>query len=337
MIPRLLPRARARRLAALVIAAAACATVASLLAVDTTNAKSTSNCSSVTTIRTGEAPALAYAPPQLAQSQGYMLKYCLQLQETPVSGASVLLAEIESGQADVGLLNPAGIIQAVEAGIALKVIAPNTGPGDFAICTAKGSSITSLKQLQGKTVATSLLGSNTDIAFRVKLSRAGVDINNNNVKFVQILTSSLIPDIVNGVVDAGQCNEPGLTENLSGLKIIDQDPMEEVFGKNTPVTYAITTAAFAQAHPDVVKAYQHAYLAMAKAVSKNPRLFRAAAVSFDGTPANIAQTMRLPALPTTYAIKQLLTQVVTLEHYGAIKTPISTSVLKGLFISLPKS
>jgi len=335
MIHRLLRRPRARQLVAFAVTAA-CVGGGSLIAVDSTSAK-TSQCSSVPTIRTGEAPALAYAPPQLAQSTGFMLKYCLQLQESPVSGASVLLAEIEAGQADIGLLNPAGIIQAVESGIQLKIIAPNTGPGDFAVCVAANSPITSLKQLQGKTVATSLLGSNTDIAFRVRLFRAGVNVNAGNVNFVQILTASLIPDIVNGVVDAGQCNEPGLTENLSNLRIIDQDPMEEVFGKDTPVTYAITTAAFAAAHPRTVRAYQEAYLGMANAVAKNPRIFRAAAVSFDGTPGNVAATMRLPVLPTTYAIPQLLTQVITLQHYGVIKQPISPAALKALFVPLPKS
>jgi ABC-type nitrate/sulfonate/bicarbonate transport system substrate-binding protein len=334
MTHRLARRPRARHLLAFA-AALALAAGGSLVAVATSRAKS-SSCATVNTIRTGEAPALAYAPPQLAQTQGYMLKYCLQLQESPVSGASVLLAELEAGQADVGLLNPAGIIQAVESGIQLKVIAPNTGPGDFAVCVSKSSPITKLSQLAGKTVATSLLGSNTDIAFRVRLARAGVNINSGNVKFVQILTASLIPDIVNGVVDAGQCNEPGLTENLSGLRIIDQDPMEEVFGKSTPVTYAITTASFAAAHPTIVRDYQKAYLAMAAAVAKNPRIFRGAAVSFDGTPANVAQKMRLPALPTTYAFSQLWTQVLTLQHYGAIKQPISQSTLKALFVPLPK-
>lgn len=335
MIHRLLRRPRARQLAAFAVTLA-CVGGGSLIAVSSTSAKTT-KCAGVATIRTGEAPALAYAPPQLAQSQGFMLKYCLALQESPVSGASVLLAEMEAGQADIGLLNPAGIIQAVESGIQLKIIAPNTGPGDFAICVAKDSPITSLSQLSGKTVATSLLGSNTDIAFRVRLARAGVNVNNNNVKFVQILTSSLVPDIANGVVDAGQCNEPGLTENLSSLRIIDQDPMEEVFGKDTPVTYAITTAAFAAAHPHIVAEYQEAYLGMAAAVAKNQNLFRAAAVNFDGTPANIASTMRLPALPLTYAFPQLLTQVVTLEHYHAIKQPISKAALQALFVPLPKT
>jgi len=336
MIHRLLRRPRARHLVAFAVTAA-CAGGGSLIVVDSTSAKTPKpkQCSTVAVIRTGEAPALAYAPPQLAQSQGYMLQHCLQLQESPVSGASVLLAEIEAGQADIGLLNPAGIIQAVESGIQLKIIAPNTGPGDFAVCVGKNSPITSLSQLAGKTVATSLLDSNTDIAFRVRLKKAGVDLT--TVKFVQILTSSLIPDIVNGVVDAGQCNEPGLTENLSGMRIIDQDPMDEVFGKDTPVTYAITTAAFAAAHPHIVQAYQAAYLEMADAVAKNQTIFRAAAVNFDGTPAAIADKMRLPALPTTYAFPQLLKQVVTLENFHAIKQPISTAALQALFVPLPKS
>src|SRR5262249_28032190 len=148
-------------------------------------------CTAYQTLRTGRNPATAYAPPQIAASTGFLKQECVKLEEQDVAGAAVLVAQMQAGRADMALLNPARIIQAVQSGIQLKIIAPNTGPGDFSFCVGKDSSIRSLKDFEGKSISTTLLGSNTDIAVRVLLARAGVNLN--SVKFVQLLAASNVP------------------------------------------------------------------------------------------------------------------------------------------------
>src|SRR5579862_9608962 len=200
MISQFQRRPLRRAVVASAVLAAAAAGASGLLASST--AKAASKCSTVQTLRTGYNISAGYLPPIIAQANGYLVKYCLQVQEQPIAGAAVLLAQVESGNADMALLNPAGIIQAVEAGIQLRIIAPDDGAGDMPECTAANSGITSITQLTGKAVATTLLRSSTDVAFRVRLARAGVNINSNNVHFVQVPNASIIPEVINGTVQA---------------------------------------------------------------------------------------------------------------------------------------
>ncbi|HVW17400.1 MAG TPA: ABC transporter substrate-binding protein [Solirubrobacteraceae bacterium] len=326
-----------RALAGLLSVAVLVAAIVASIGASTAGAAT--KCKSYQTLRTGKNIAAAYNPPQITAATGFLKQECVKLQEQDVAGAAVLLAQVEAGRADMALLNPAGIVQAVESGIKLKIIAPNTGPGDFAICVSKNSSITSdpktWKQFEGKSVVTTLLGSNTDIAFRVKLARAGVDLD--KVKFVQILQASLAQSIINQTVAGGQCNEPNIVLNADKFRVIDQNPMAEVYGKDSPVTYAITTESFYNSHKPLITAYQKAYLRTAKLVARNPTTYRRLAHYFMQLPTDVTNKMRLAAMPTTYAYDQLVKQLKSLQQFGAIKALVPDKQLKALFVPLPTS
>jgi len=289
-------------------------------------------CEKMDTLVTGASPALAYAPPQIAETEGILAKYCIKLKTESIAGAAALLAQVQSGRAQLGLLNPAGIVQAVQSGIKLRIIAPNTEPGDFALVAAKkNDQINELKDFEGKTLATSLLGANTDIAIRVILEKAGV----KNVKFVQVTSANIPQAIINGQVDGGQGNEPSLTQFKDQYKVIHENPMVEAFGQGSPVTYAYVTEKFYNENKDLVTRYQKAYLEVAKMIQADETPFRKAAVDFAKLPKNVADTMRLPTLGTDYRFEALMTQINALAKYKSLKQAPSEEEMRALFVPLP--
>lgn len=300
------------------------------------HAKTTPKCSSYKTITTGYNISAAYAPPWIIQKDGYARDYCLKIVDTPVEGGAVLLAQVESGHLDMGLLTPAGIVQAVEAGVKLKIIAPGVGPGDQPICTANNSGITNINQLGGKSVGTTLLGSSVDIAFRVVLASHNVDTS--TINFVQIPSASVIPEVLNGTVAASACPEPAEAQNASQLRILDKDPLAQAWGSRTPSAYMYTTAAYAAKHKATIKAYQKAYLAFATAVSKNENVFSDGIAKFAKIPRSIARTELNPLLLTTYGYPTYVrNQLQGLKAWGAIQSLLPAATMKALFVPLPRT
>lgn len=106
-----------------------------------------------------------------AEAQGFYEEQNLEVKFLEVEGSAAATAAVESGQADVMITLPEGVITANAAGSTLKMIGATVNENLYRLYVAEG--IASLDDLAGKTVAMLIEGNGTDIQARWLLDNHG--------------------------------------------------------------------------------------------------------------------------------------------------------------------
>jgi len=105
------------------------------------------------------------AAPVLGQKAGFFKKHGLTLKLLPTRGGGDTLLAVTAGRADVGLgVGTAGVLGAFAIGAPVRAIASSTtGADDVFWYVPAGSTIKSIKEADGKTIAYSSQGSSTSL------------------------------------------------------------------------------------------------------------------------------------------------------------------------------
>ena len=119
----------------------------------------------LTSLSIEDVPFYANAPLALGQKVGIFKHYGLTVSLQTASNVNVILADLHSGLSQLGFATTPLVLNADEAGQDVRCVAP-MGPANAvnpafpqnAVMVAKDSNITSLSQLQGKTVGTQPAG-----------------------------------------------------------------------------------------------------------------------------------------------------------------------------------
>lgn len=167
----------------------------------------------------------------------------------------IVASAVASGTLDVGIGSAITIANGAERGIPFVIIAPATlqtskSPTGL-MCTAKSSTIRGPKDLEGKTIAVSGLRQAGDLAVRVWLTKAGVDLG--KVQIVETSFAEMGPGLERGTYAAANMSNPTLSRALK-LDVIRcfADPYAAI-----APTYMMgvwyTTRDFAQKNPDLVR------------------------------------------------------------------------------------
>lgn len=106
-----------------------------------------------------------------AEAQGFYEDQNLTVDFLEVEGSAAATAAVESGQADVMITLPEGVITARAAGSTLKMIGATVNENLYRLYVAEG--ITELEDLVGKSVAMLVEGNGTDIQARWLLDNHG--------------------------------------------------------------------------------------------------------------------------------------------------------------------
>ncbi|HEX2230091.1 MAG TPA: ABC transporter substrate-binding protein [Candidatus Binatia bacterium] len=154
----------------------------------------------------------------------------------------------------IGFGNPLAILQPLAAGADVALIGAHVSFDDYGM--GVGSGVSSIKELQGKKIGVSGLGSRSDLIARVILRRAGLD----PAKDVEIVAAGLSPARALAVAKNLIQGAP-LTRDVAeeakklGIKILD------VNGVPVVTDLLITTRSYAKREEDTMRRFMKGYAA----------------------------------------------------------------------------
>jgi NitT/TauT family transport system substrate-binding protein len=223
------------------------------------------------TVRIAMPPVDAASQALYAREKGFFKNHGLNVEIQTVSSGGAVAAAVAGGAADVGQSNLSSLCSAHERGLPFVAIA---GANQFvakqhqsALVVAVNSPLRTAKDLNGKTVGVSGLKNITEIGFDLWMEQNGG--NYQSVKVLELPFSSMAEAVASGRIEAAMMTEPELSGALENKRVRTLAAPLESIGREFVVGTWFTTAAYAKAHPDVVKAYAAAMADAANWANRN--------------------------------------------------------------------
>ncbi|GAA3754011.1 hypothetical protein GCM10022240_03690 [Microbacterium kribbense] len=266
---------------------------------------------------------------EYAKGQGYYSDQGLDLKIATADSGPALVTGVINGTYDVSTLAALPALVAISKGADLRIfnatseVAPRHGTSG--VLVAAKSSITSYKDLVGKTVATNALTSLNVLVTKMAVKAAGGDPS--GIKFVALPFKSSLQAVAQGQVDAAVVITPFITQGEeAGLRNIG-DPTADALQEGTSYNVVITSGKTAQNKAAAIKGFNQA---SDKAVDKlvaDPDMIRSLAQTESiGVSKNDAEKMDLPDLsskPVDVAKLQALADAA--QQYGFIASKLDVS------------
>ncbi|MET9089344.1 ABC transporter substrate-binding protein [Streptomyces sp. NPDC004237] len=253
-----------------------------------------------TTVKVGIIPIVDVAPLYLGQKEGFFGKRGLKLSMTLAQGGAAIVPGVTSGQFQFGFSNMTSLMIAQSNGVPVQAIAngvASTGVEgkDFGgLVVKKGSSITSVKQLEGKKVAVNTLKNINETAVRESVRKAGGDPD--KVNFVELAFDQMPAALDKGQIDAAMAVEPALATMKGQGATEIASPLVDV-AKNLTVAMYFTSTSYAQKNPAVVKKFQEAIAESLTYADAHPDEVRQIVTTYTKTPAEVLAQVTLPKWP----------------------------------------
>lgn len=227
------------------------------------------------------------APVMIAKEEGFFAKQGLDVDIQLIPLNSTLPAALQSDAIQVASLTPPVLVQAVDGGLDLVVIAGGSvgGKGDtnFGVVARTDSGITDAADFVGKKVGVPGLGATLQVLFRQWLSVKGVDYS--KVTFVETPFPQMPDMMKGGTVDAVVSANPFMGRIVdAGIGKIVTHMAPDLPAGLAGFFYS-STRDWAGKHPDAAKAFRQA---VAEAVAF-------AANNLDGARADFGKYVKLPA------------------------------------------
>lgn len=164
-------------------------------------------------LRVATSPSDTFAEALYAQGAGFFKDAGLNVELVSLSNSGSLAAAVAGGAIDIGLGNPIAVASARAQGLPLSVIAPSAlfvakAPATVLI-VAKNSTLTSAKDLEGKTIAAIEVRGTQQASIREWMAKNGADPS--GVKFVELPFTTMAAMVNQNHVDAAMIGEPALS------------------------------------------------------------------------------------------------------------------------------
>jgi NitT/TauT family transport system substrate-binding protein len=190
-----------------------------------------------------------------AKEMGFFTKAGLDVDVTPAANGGAAAAAVAGNAVDIGYSDMVSIASGFGRGVPFVVLAPaaihDAAMPNNQLLVAAGSPIRTAKDLNGKIVAGSGLGTISGYAPRAWIEANGGDLA--SVKFVELPFPSMQPALDAGRIDAASIAEPFLNAAAKTDRVI-ASPYDAV-AKTFLISAFFTNAAWAKDHPDVVNRF----------------------------------------------------------------------------------
>lgn len=197
------------------------------------------------------------ALPFYAQELGFFKDAGFDATVTIVRNGAASTASLLGGTFDVVSSNLIVGATAHEKGLPLVMIAPDSEYSNKSLTTvcavAKNSPIESAKDLNGKTIGLPDLFGLPRIGMSAWIEQNGGDLS--SVKFVELPFSSIAPALVAGRIDAAILVDPNLQEAVDAGTVRVLSDCFDAVAPRFSVSQFWATAAYVQAHPQIVKKF----------------------------------------------------------------------------------
>lgn len=255
-------------------------------------------------LRVGFAPTAVRSPVYLGVKEGFFEEEGLDVTPVPLNGNAAITAALNGGSVDVGGVSTDGFVVATANGVKMKAVATagdQPAPAGVAshdstnaIIVAKGSSIKSPKDLEGKTVAVNELKGLFQLATAASMRRAGADPS--KVKYIAMSFPQSLQAVEAGRVDAAAEVEPFITQGLlkGGRLVLNLYPYDPAKQESWVVGLYAMTDSYLSEHPDVATRFARAITKANAFAQKNPDAVREILPSYTEVSDAVLQKMILP-------------------------------------------
>jgi len=201
---------------------------------------------------------------------GFFNKVGLTPELISIANGAAAAAAIVSSTLDFGCINIVALSSAHENGIPFAWAAPagaySSQSPTAAMVVAKTSSIRAAKDLEGKTVAVSLLKQLADIALHAWLEKSGASAS--AIKFVELPYSAMDTALLSGRIDAACIEEPVLSQTLASNGRLLANGYDALANQFCEAAW-VCSSSYARANPDVIKKFSDAIAMTADWANKN--------------------------------------------------------------------
>jgi NitT/TauT family transport system substrate-binding protein len=237
------------------------------------------------------------APLHLGKAKGFFAAEGLDVTVQSTLGGAESVPGVVSGQYQLAFANVISLLLAHSKGLPLKVIAAgdfSTGkPEDFsAVLVPAGSSVKTLKDLEGKALAVNQINNIGGVTVRAAMRSAGGDPD--KLRFVELRFPEMPAALGQKHVDAAWVVEPFLTvARGQGAQVIDWNFADTAIPTLMVGAY-FTTADYLRNNPDVVKRFTAAINKSLTYASEHPDEVRAILPSYTKIDKAVADKLNLP-------------------------------------------
>ncbi len=173
-------------------------------------------------VKVGTSPSDSFAEGIYAQGGGFFKDAGMNVELISLANSGALGAAVAGGTIDIGVGNLIAVANARTSGLQLAIIAPSAlfiakEPATVLIA-AKNSSISTPKDLEGKTIASIEVRGTMQSSIREWITRSGADAS--SVKFVEMPFTVMAAALNAGRIDAAMIGEPALTAAKPLVRII---------------------------------------------------------------------------------------------------------------------
>ena len=239
------------------------------------------------------------APIYLGKQKGFFSNRNIDLSMATAQGGSAIVPAVVSGQYQFGFSNVVSLLLAQSRQVPIKVVSNgNNSTGDpahdFGAIVVKDPAITSAKDLEGKTVATNTLKNIVDTTVKEIVRKDSGDPS--KVKFVELAFPDMAAALDAGRVDAIFVVEPFLSAaKAKGWRTIgsyaDVDPQ-------LCVALYFTSTNLATSNPDLVKRFADAMKESLAYADTHPDEVRAILGTYTQISEDVRKNLTLPKWPT---------------------------------------
>ncbi|WP_051821497.1 ABC transporter substrate-binding protein [Streptomyces sp. SCSIO 75703] len=290
-----------------------------------------------TKVRIAVIPTVTKAPMYLGIEKGFFAEEGLDVEPTVVQDGAAVTAAVVSGQAEFAssALAPTAVAAAKQLPIKIVMTAASTSApdsattpyGDAVLVVREDSPITSVADLNGKTIAVNALKAGLELAVRGAVDRLGGD--SSTLKFLTLPFPEMATALEQKRVDAIAPVEPFVSSAVAdGARVLHHtypfDPAQQPEFVNSVY---FTGSRYAAEHGDVVKAFARAIAKSNAYAADHPDEVRAVLPKYTGVKAQAAKTFALPDYPATLNKAAYQSEIDLMVRYGFIDKPLDTSSL----------
>ena len=244
-------------------------------------------------------PSADLASVYIAQDDGFFAKEGLRVNLVKVPSSQAIITEQLAGKIDLcaGAYTP--YISAEAAGKRFRILAEGSvmTAGTRLLLVPKGSRLTSLGQLAGKTIGMNATNSIGTLLVRATLAQNGV-----NPDSVHLVTdpkgfTTMASTLAKGTWAAAFFGEPFATQGEEEYGESSLADLDQGATSNLPVSGYIATQSWLEKNPNTAAAFVRAIQAAQLDADTNPNAARDALAESDSLPQIVTDVMAIPNFP----------------------------------------
>jgi NitT/TauT family transport system substrate-binding protein len=273
------------------------------------------------TLRVGSIPIAGNVALYCAMDYGGLAAEGVEIQSTDFQSGTRIVEALAGGSLDIGLSATLSVLQAVQQGLDLVIVAPasfkaadNRAPTS-ALVARKDAGIDGPAQLRGKTIAVNSLRSLDYLIAAEYLSRGGV--STRDVTWQELSYPHIVPALDKARVDAAFVAEPFLSILRSGDRVAVLSTALDIIPGSSTASYT-ALRSWTRSRQAVLEAFLRGLRRGIDVCERDAQKMRDALVKHTGVKPALAQQIGLPVLRPTLRASDILPLVELARRHGLL-------------------